>query len=161
MSEALRLIMKYEGLGDGDKSKPGLQPYLCPARVWTIGYGSTRGLDGKRLTKVSPGITEFQAQHLLARDSGIARRAVLRNVTVPLDDWQIDALTSFTFNLGAGALKSSTLLRRVNSFEWEDVDEQFLRWVYAGGRKLSGLVRRRYEEADVWIKGMERYDNPA
>lgn len=60
---------------------------------------------------------------------------------------RFDALVSFTFNLGGGALQRSTLRRKVNREEHEDVPREFLRWVWAGGRKLRGLVRRREAEA--------------
>ncbi|MEP3245090.1 MAG: lysozyme [Sneathiella sp.] len=154
MREALRLIKKYEGLGDGDKLAPGLQPYICPAGVWTIGFGSIYGLDRKRVTASTQAISEGQAELLVLRDMQHAERAVRRLVKVPINQNQVASLTSFTFNLGAGALKSSTLLRRVNQFEWDDVPRQFQRWVFAGGRKLPGLVKRRREEALVWEKGV-------
>lgn len=81
---------------------------------------------------------------------GTAERAVLRLISVPLTDGQFDALVSFTFNLGAGALQRSTLRRKVNREEHEDVPAEFLRWVWAGGRKLNGLIRRRRAEATLY-----------
>jgi lysozyme len=80
----------------------------------------------------------------------IAEQAVCRLVKVPLTDGQFDALVSFTFNLGSGALQRSTLRRKVNREEHEEVPREFLRWVWAGGRKLKGLVRRRAAEADLY-----------
>ena len=77
----------------------------------------------------------------------IAERAVLRLIKVPLTDGQFDALVSFTFNLGSGALQRSTLRRKVNREEHEEVPAEFMRWVWAGGRKLKGLVRRREAES--------------
>ena len=73
----------------------------------------------------------------------IAERAVLRLIKVPLTDGQFDALVSFTFNLSSGALQRSTLRRKVNREEHEEVPAEFMRWVWVGGRKLRGLVRRR------------------
>jgi lysozyme len=74
-------------------------------------------------------------------------------VHVPIGELQRGALASFAFNLGAGALQASTLLRRVNALEWDDVPFQFSRWVHAGGRRLSGLVRRRAAEAELFLEG--------
>jgi lysozyme len=151
--EALELIRRFEGLGDGDRAVPGLQPYLCPAGVWTIGYGATCSLDGQRVTRDTPALDEAQAAALLQRDVVRFAAAVDRLVRVPIHELQRGALTSFAFNLGAGALQCSTLLRRVNALEWDDVPSQFLRWVHADGRRLPGLVRRRAAEASLWQRG--------
>ena len=76
----------------------------------------------------------------------IAERAVLRLISVPLTDGQFDALVSFTFNLGAGALQRSTLRRKVNRGEHKGIPSELMKWVLAGGKRLPGLVRRRQEE---------------
>lgn len=144
VEDALDLIKQFEGLE--------LHPYQDVVGVWTIGYGATYGLDRSRVTGDHPVVTEEQAEALLVRDVGRFERSVERLVTVPIDDWQKGALVSFAFNLGAGALQSSTLLKRVNGDEWEDVPNQFMRWVFAGGRKLPGLIRRRAAEAELWGK---------
>lgn len=86
----------------------------------------------------------------MCQDAQIAERAVLGLINVPLTDGQFDALTSFTYNLGGGALQRSTLRRKINREEHADVPEQFMRWVWAGSRKLKGLVRRRAAEADLY-----------
>jgi lysozyme len=99
-------------------------------------------------------LIEPQADELLARDTLRFVIAVDRLVKVPVGADQRGALTSFAFNLGAGALQSSTLLKRINSLEWEDVPRQFGRWVSAGGRRLPGLVRRRRAEAELWAAGL-------
>ena len=75
---------------------------------------------------------------------------MLSFIQVPLEDGQLDALCSFAFNLGAGALQRSTLLRKVNREEHGAVPVEFRRWVWAGGRKLKGLVRRREAEAGLY-----------
>lgn len=87
----------------------------------------------------------------MRQDAVIAERAVLRLISVPLTDGQFDALVSFTYNLGGGALQRSTLRRKINREEHAEVPEQFMRWVWAGGRKLKGLVRRRQEEVNQYI----------
>ena len=79
-----------------------------------------------------------------------AERAVLRLIRVPLEDGRFDALSSFTFNLGTGALQRSTLRRKVNREEHDAVPAEFRRWVWAGGRKLKGLIRRREAEAALY-----------
>jgi lysozyme len=78
---------------------------------------------------------------------------VLRLITVPLGDGRFDALTSFAFNLGGGALQRSTLRRKVNHEEHDDVPDEFRKWVWGGGRKLPGLIRRREAEAVMYDGG--------
>lgn len=143
---ALDLIRKFEGLK--------LRPYLDVAGVPTIGYGATYGVDGKRVSLEHRAITEDEALELLSRDTGRSAAAVDRLVYADIDGAQRGALTSFAFNLGAGALQASTLLRRVNGYEWDDVPFQFSRWIYAGGRPLAGLIRRRAAEARFWSHGL-------
>ncbi len=77
----------------------------------------------------------------------------MRLIRVPFEDGRFDALASFTFNLGAGALQRSTLRRKVNREEHDAVPREFRRWVWAGGRKLKGLVRRREAEAALYVAG--------
>ncbi|MFN7755315.1 MAG: lysozyme [Holosporales bacterium] len=115
--------------------------YICPAGYPTIGYGHVVKLQERE--RFASGITAEQAEALLRQDVQTAERAVLRLITVPLTDGQFDALVSFTFNLGAGALQRSTLRRKVNRGDNAAVPAEFRKWVWAGGRKLEGLVRRR------------------
>lgn len=121
-------------------------PYLCPAKIWTIGYGHT----GPDITKDTPAITKTQGEVLLLQDLLQFERAVLRLITRPLTDGQFDALVSFTFNLGAGTLQRSTLRMRCNRGEDADVPAEFMKWVWGGGKKLPGLIRRRREEAVLY-----------
>lgn len=95
-------------------------------------------------------ITEVDAEELLRRDVQTAESAVLRLINVPLTDGQFDALVSFTFNLVAGALQRSTLRRKVNHQAHAEVPAQLMRWVWAGGRVLRGLVIRRTSEASAY-----------
>lgn len=120
--------------------------YLCPAGVATLGFGSTHGI-----TMDSPPITEKEGLELLMLDIAKFERAVGRLITAPLNQNQFDALTSFAFNLGGGALQQSTLRRRVNREDYEGAAEEFPRWVFAGGRKLKGLVKRRYAERALFL----------
>jgi lysozyme len=94
------------------------------------------------------GISEAAGEALLIKDVQTAERAVLRLIKVPLTDNQFDALVSFTFNLGGGALQRFTLRRKVNREEHTDVPREFLRWVWS---EVKGLMRRREDEAnDAW-----------
>ena len=130
----LDLIKRFEGFSR--------TVYFCPADYPTIGYGHVVKDD----EDFSAGIDESQAEELLRQDAQIAERAVLRLINVPLTDGQFDALVSFTYNLGGGALQRSTLRRKINREEHAEVPEQFMRWVWAGGRKLKGLMLRRKAE---------------
>ncbi|MBB65534.1 MAG: muraminidase [Waddliaceae bacterium] len=134
----LDLIKRFEGFSR--------TVYFCPAGYPTIGYGHVV----KPYENFSAGIDEAQAEELLRQDAVIAERAVLRLINVPLTDGQFDALVSFTYNLGGGALQRSTLRRKINREEHADVPEQFMRWVWAGGRKLKGLIRRREAETEIY-----------
>jgi lysozyme len=136
----LDLIERFEGFS------PCI--YVCPAGYETIGYGHVVR-DGER-DRFADGIAEDEAEDLLRWDVGVAERAVLRLISVPLTNGQFDSLVSFTFNLGGGALQRSTLRRKVNREEHTLVPAEFHRWVWAGGRKLRGLKRRREAEARIY-----------
>ena len=112
----------------------------------TIGYGH-------RLLhpdSFSNGIDEPQAANLLAADVRDAEQAVQRLVNVPLTQGQYDALVDFTFNLGAGRLAASTLLKCLNDGRYEDAAEQLLLWDHAGGKQIAALKARRDAEAGLW-----------
>ena len=138
--DGLALIKRFEGFSP--------EIYLCPGGWPTIGYGHVVRDDERE--RFADGIDEAAAEDLLRRDVEIAERAVLRLIRVPLEDARFDALCSFAFNLGAGALQRSTLRRKVNREEHDVATREFRRWVWAGGRKLKGLVRRREAEAGVY-----------
>jgi GH24 family phage-related lysozyme (muramidase) len=141
--------MSKTGL-DVIKRFEGFSPtvYICPAGYPTIGYGHL--VKPHERERFASGITSEQAESLLRQDVQIAERAVLRLITVPLTDGQFDALVSFTFNLGAGALQRSTLRRKVNRWDHAAVPAEFMKWVWAGGRKLEGLVGRREAERIIY-----------
>ncbi len=143
--EGLDLIKRFEGFAP--------KIYLCPAAWPTIGYGHV--VRENERERFADGIDEATAEDLLRRDVEAAVRAVLRLIRVPLADGQFDALVSFAFNLGAGALQRSTLRRKVNREEHAAVPAEFRRWVWAGGRRLKGLVRRREAEASLYAAGSE------
>lgn len=144
-SEAgLSLIKKWESF------QP--RPYLCPANYWTIGYGHLIK-DYPENNRFPPGsvLTEPEAEELLAEDVEIAERAVLRLIKAPLTQGQFDALVSFTFNLGAGKLQASTLRQKVNRREYLSAADEFGKWVWAGGKKMRGLISRRRDEALLFL----------
>lgn len=121
-----------------------LKAYLCPAGKWTIGYGH-------RITaKEGMKITAAEAEMLLRADLHTAEKAVSSLITVPLTDNQFSALVCFTFNLGAGQLRDSTLRRKLNNGDYAAVPAQIKRFIYANGKKVEGLVTRRNAEAALF-----------
>ena len=132
--DGIDLIKRFEGFSS--------TVYICPAGYPTIGYGHLVR-DHEKFEEIS----QEEAEALLRIDVESAERAVLRLIKVPLTDGQFDALVSFTYNLGSGALQCSTLRRKVNRQAHSEVPGQLIRWVWAGGRKLNGLARRRRAEA--------------
>ncbi len=147
--EGLALIKRFEGFS--------ATPYLCPAGWWTIGWGAVRDEKDEPVSAMTPSIAENGAEALLRRDVGLAECAVLRLIGVPLADGQFDALASFTFNLGAGALQRSTLRRKINREEHADVPGEFRKWVWGGGRRLPGLIQRRKAEASAYSQVFALY----
>ena len=127
-----------------------LTPYLCPAGVPTIGYGATYYEDGPSVTLLDPAITRERAEALLlwmVRTRYLL--AVLRICPGVDNPKRLAALIDFAFNLGTGALKSSTLRRKVNAGAWDEVPTELRKWVKAAGRVLRGLFLRREAEASL------------
>lgn len=132
----IEIIRRSEGLY--------LKAYVCPAGLWTIGYGHTRG--------VKPGdvITRQQAEELLQSDLQEFEGCVKRAVTVPLTQNQFDALVSFTFNVGCKKFVTSTLLKKLNAGDYVGAAAEFDKWVRSNGVVLPGLVRRRKAERELF-----------
>ena len=120
--------------------------YLCPANVWTIGYGRTRNV------REGDMVNEMQAERDLLEELEEFANQVLNTVKVSLTQNELDALTSWTYNLGVGNLQSSTLLKKLNSGDKNSVPSEMLRWNKAAGKVLAGLTRRREAEAKLWEK---------
>ena len=119
-----------------------LTAYRCPAGVWTIGVGHTRGV------KQGQKITEAQAISLLKGDL-LPCENYVNNLGVCKTQGQFDALVDFCFNLGTGALGRSTLLKYIRAKKPEQyIREEFAKWVNSKGMRLKGLVIRRQWEAD-------------
>jgi lysozyme len=158
--DTINLVKTFEGipgLSTGD-----IHPYLDPVGIWTIGWGHAIAVDGHflrgnaDLDKVKAlypdGLSVAQAESLLDADLIQTGSSVLSVVTVPLNDNQYGALTSFTFNLGLGNLRSSTLLKDVNTNQKTAAADQFPRWCYAQGKQIQGLLKRRNAERDLFLK---------
>lgn len=124
--------------------------YLCSGNRLTRGYGFTRDMKGKPLTLDSGDITLEEGQQQLKHELQKFERAVERLIKVPLEECHNDALVSFAYNLGSGALQSSTLRRKLNRGDFEGAQREFHKWVYAGGKRLRGLVLRRAAEAKLF-----------
>ncbi len=140
-ARGLGLIKGFEGCR--------LTAYRDAVGVWTVGYGHT-SMAGPPDVKPGLRISAYEAEEMLARDLSKYESAVARLVKVPLTDNQFAALTSFCFNVGPGALEKSTLLKHLNRGDYEDAQAQFGKWIRAGSRVLSGLVRRRAAEAALF-----------
>ena len=132
----LELTKRFEGLR--------LKAYQCSAGVWTIGYGHTKGV------RKGDTCTEAEANQWLIEDVQDADDAVSKYVQVPLTQGQFDALVDFVFNLGAPQFFKSTLLRKLNDRDYKGAAEQFLRWRFANGVELAGLLRRRKAEVEMF-----------
>jgi len=124
------------------------KPYLCPAGVATIGYGSTYYADGRKVTLTDAPMSEPDATMLLLQElHHTYLPAVLRQCPVLLtDEKKCNAIVDFAYNLGTGRLQTSTLKRRINAQDWEGAKEQLMLWTKGGGRVLPGLVKRRTAE---------------
>lgn len=134
--DGLKLTESFEGCR--------LAAYLDSVGVPTIGYGHTHGVT------MGMTCTQEQAEQWLQEDIQVAVQAVNNLVTVPLTQQQFDALVDFTFNLGTGALQHSTLLRLLNSGNYQGAAGEFEKWDKAGGKVLPGLLRRRQAERDMF-----------
>lgn len=137
----IELIKRFEGCRLGS--------YRCPAGVWTIGYGHTKG--------VKPGqrITQEEAERLLREDAARIEEGVrIALGGLRLSDCKMDALVSFVFNVGVEAFKRSTLLRKLRANPDDvSIGNEFRRWVYAGGKRLQGLADRREAEVRLFFSG--------
>lgn len=141
--EGLSLIKKFEGCE--------LEAYQCSAGVWTIGYGHTKGVTP------SDSISQEEAEQMLVDELHEYESYINEYVTVALSQNQFDALVSWVYNLGPANLKASTMLKVLNSGEYEDVPAQIKRWNKAGGKVLEGLIRRREAEACLF-QGKEWFE---
>lgn len=155
---ATELCKRFEGLhrvgADGL-----VYPYICPAGFPTQGYGTVYRPDGRKVTMQDAPITKETARLWLVTEllnnyaPGVLRQCPgLLPLALMTDDWRkLNAIVDFAYNLGVGRLQTSTLRRKINAMDWEGAQEQLRLWVYGGGRKLPGLVKRR--EAECLLLG--------
>ena len=136
----INLIKGFEGFRS--------EPYQDSVGVWTIGYGHTHGRD---TWPDSRPITDEEATIYLRGDLAVAEDAVNAYIIVPLNQNQFDALVSFTFNLGSENLRKSTLRRKLSYSDYTGAAEEFGKWIYAGGKILTGLVMRRAKEKELFL----------
>jgi len=139
---ACAMIRRFEGVY--------LKPYICPAGIVTCGIGATHYEDGTRVQLTDPPITRERAEALLQwHVKTVYLPAVLRLCPGIDNADRLAALIDFTFNLGAGNLKASTLRKRANAGDWASVPAELMKWNKAGGRVLPGLTIRRKTEASM------------
>ncbi|HGM5350670.1 lysozyme [Serratia bockelmannii] len=138
----IELIKRFEGLE--------LKAYQDSVGVWTIGYGWTQTVDGK---KIAPGMRFDQATADRLLKCGVVQyeQGVNQLVKVRITQGQFDALVSFAYNLGLRSLSTSTLLRKLNDGDKQGAADEFGRWVNAGGKRLDGLVTRRAAERRMFL----------
>lgn len=144
----LELIQSFEGYHTAQPDGSCVA-YLCPARVPTIGWGCTEGV------KLGMRWTREEADAAFMRELEKFEFAVQRLVTVEMNQNEFDALTSFAYNCGEGALGKSTILRKLNKGDRKGAAAAFHMWNKGGGRVLPGLVRRRREEAELFLKPVQ------
>lgn len=140
--KGIALIKQFEGCK--------LTAYQDSVGVWTIGYGWTKPVDGKPI-RAGMTINQETAERLLKTGLVSYENDVSRLVKVDLTQGQFDALVSFTYNLGARSLSTSTLLRKLNAGDYAGASDEFLRWNKAGGKVLNGLTRRREAERALFL----------
>ena len=140
--KGIALIKQFEGCK--------LTAYQDSVGIWTIGYGWTQPVEGKPI-RAGMTIKQETAERLLKTGLVSYESDVTRLVKVGLSQGQFDALVSFTYNLGARSLSTSTLLRKLNAGDYAGAADEFLRWNKAGGKVLNGLTRRREAERALFL----------
>ena len=142
--KGLELIKQFEGLS--------LTPYVCAGGINTIGYGNTYYTNGNKVSLKDPKITLQQAEELLKHSLSTYEKAVDSFCRDDISQSNFDALVSFAYNLGTGALQKSTLIKKVNANPKDvTIADEFLKWNKANGRVLAGLTRRRQAEANLYF----------
>lgn len=143
-TRSFKLISEFEKLS--------LTPYLCPAGVWTIGYGSRYLVDGSLVTEATPPILKVQADMMLTREIIAIEEVISRRVEKSLSVNQTIALTSFIYNTGVTAFQESTLLKKLNAGDFQGAADQFLRWTHSNGIIVAELERRRKTERALFLQ---------
>jgi lysozyme len=143
-SSGYLLITEFEGFS--------AKPYLCSAKIPTIGYGSTYYSDGKRVTMLDKEIPKHQARAILKTIADRFASKVSKLVTSPLNQNQFNALVSLAYNIGTGNFASSTILKKVNKNHNDtSIALEFKKWNKVNKKEVSGLTRRRINEANIYF----------
>lgn len=150
---AARLVSRpeFDGLHDPDGSTSVIEPYYDPVGLPTIGYGHLLSRTAWAPLSQFQAITVAQAEAVLRSDLMKAAGAVMRMIKVKLNANQIAALIDFVFNAGAGNFELSTLRRVINRGDFAAAPAQFMRWTFARGIKLPGLVKRCRARCELWL----------
>lgn len=143
--KGIELIKRFEGFVS--------KPYLCQAKVWTVGYGTTRYPNGERVKPTDIPIDKEKATEFLKHDVKVFESGVDSFLRDDITQNQFDAIVSFAYNLGLNALKNSTLLKVINSNPNDlRIKKEFLKWVNAGGKVSGGLIKRRQDEVSFYFQ---------
>ena len=143
-NDGYRLITKFEGFNS--------KPYLCPAKLATIGYGNTYYNSGKKVTLLDKEITEQEAFSLFKSIADKYAKQVSKLVSYPITQNQFNALVSLAYNIGIGNFSKSTLLKKVNINANDlSIKDEFLRWNKVNKIPVKGLTNRREYEADIYF----------
>lgn len=160
---ALKMIKHHEGVR--------YKPYLCPAKLWTIGVGHVLYPEQAKLPVVDRlqfpirpedhrVWTSTEVDDLLAKDLARFERGVARYCPTSVShQGRFDALVSFSFNVGLGNLQRSKLRMKHNRGDYEEAADEFMKWTKGGGRVLPGLVKRRVDERSLYLGGTDGKDN--
>ena len=138
------LITEFEGFS--------AKPYLCSAKIPTIGFGNTYYPDGKRVSMLDKEITKVQAFEMFKYIADRFASRVSKLVTSPLNQNQFNALVSLAYNIGIAAFTNSTLLKKVNvNHNDKSIELEFKKWNKVNKKEVEGLTRRRNYEADIYF----------
>lgn len=146
--KCIELVKHFEGFSP--------KVYVCPAGYFTIGYGHVIPKSQFHLWKDKI-LSKEEAEELLVSDLLKVEYLIkkMKLIAVDIHPYMLDALISFSFNVGVFAFERSTLRRKLNRSEFRDAADEFLKWVYAGGKKMKGLIRRRKAEKEVFLEGVK------
>lgn len=155
------IIKRFESLHDGDLSVIGLQPKMCPAGIWTVGYGRAltdhngnflKGESGRKAAyNLYGSLSVSEAEDMLKEDLDTFSKGVDKLVKVDINDNQFSALVSLAYNIGLGNLRNSTVIKRLNAGDTQGAAEAILWWNKASGKVLRGLQARREAEKELFL----------
>lgn len=168
MDKAIQIIKHYEQLHDGDLKQIGLQPKLCPAGVWTVGYGRAiidpatkkqlKGAENKqRAYELYPALSIEQAEQFLVEDYALREMQVKELLKKLAEEWQLGAMVSLAYNIGVGNFRTSSVLRYFNKGNIPMAAESFKLWIKADGKVLTGLQLRRISERHLFLSNEVKF----